>query len=166
MIEFLLSPWPWWLSGVLIGLIVPLFFLLAGKAFGISTSFQQMGAMCTPRSGPDYLVKHDRQKDMWTLVFVIGILVGGFVATFLLSNHPIEFLPDHYRNPWGAVRLLIGGALVGFGARYAGGCTSGHSITGIANLSRSSIIATIFFFVGGVAVTWGLGSLIFGGGAN
>ena len=57
--------------------------------------------------------------------------------------------------------LLIGGFLVGFGARYAGGCTSGHAITGIANLNWPSLVATVFFFVGGLAVTWGLGQLIF-----
>ncbi len=77
------------------------------------------------------------------------------------KKHPIEFLPESYHSVGGAIRLFIGGVLIGFGTRYAGGCTSGHAITGIANLNWPSLVATIFFFVGGLAVTWGLGSLIF-----
>ena len=61
----------------------------------------------------------------------------------------------------GALKLLVGGFLIGFGTRYAGGCTSGHSITGISNFNLPSLLATICFFAGGLAVTWGLGSLIF-----
>jgi uncharacterized protein len=166
MNEFLFSPWPWWFSGILIGLTVPALFLLSGKAFGISTSLQQMGAMCSPRSELDYLKNHDPREGLWTVVLVVGILIGSFIATFLFSNRPIEFLPDHYRNVWGGIRLLVGGVMVGFGARYAGGCTSGHSITGIAHMSFSSMVATAFFLLGGLAVTWGLGSLILSGGAN
>ena len=159
--DFIFQPWPWWFSGILIGLTVPLLYLLAGQGFGISTSFQQIGAMCSPKSRLPYLRDFDKHKGMWTLMFVIGIAAGGFIANFLLSNEPVEFLPDAYISTGGAIRLLVGGILIGFGTRYAGGCTSGHSITGIANLNWPSLVATIFFFVGGLAVTWGLGSLIF-----
>lgn len=162
MIEFLMQPWPWWFSGILIGLTVPLLFLLAGKAFGISTSLQQAGAMCAP-CNLDYLKNHKWRSGIWTLVFASGIALGGFIAVRFLSSEPTEFLPETFYSVGGAVRLLIGGVLIGFGTRYAGGCTSGHSITGIANLNWPSLVATIFFFVGGLAVTWGLGSLIFGG---
>lgn len=159
--EGFLQPWPWWISGVLVGLIVPLLYLLAGKDFGISTSLQQIGAMCAPDSKLDYLRSYDRFGGMWTLVFVLGIAAGGWIASHLLSAEPIEFLPASFHSTGGAIKLLVGGWLVGFGARYAGGCTSGHSITGIANFNWPSLVATIFFFVGGIGVTWGLGKYLF-----
>ena len=79
--SWMMQPWPWWISGILIGLTVPLLYLLAGKAFGISTSLQQVGAMCAPHSKWEYLSKHDRRGNLWTLVFVIGIAIGSFLAT-------------------------------------------------------------------------------------
>jgi uncharacterized membrane protein YedE/YeeE len=163
MTDSILAPWPWWVSGWLIGLTVPLLFVLAGQAFGISTSLQQIGAMCTPNSRAGYLRDYDRQGGMWTLVFVVGIALGGFIGTHLLSAAPIDFLPASYLGTGGAIRLLLGGFLIGFGTRYAGGCTSGHSITGISNLNWPSLVATIFFFAGGLAVTWGLGRWLFVG---
>ena len=159
--EWIMQPWPWWVSGILIGLTVPLLYLLAGKAFGISTSLQQMGAMCAPNSGFEYLSKHDRKGNMWTLIFVFGIAIGGFVANRFLSAEPAHLLPASFSTTSGALKLLFGGFLIGFGTRYAGGCTSGHSITGIANLNWPSLLATICFFAGGLAVTWGLGNVLF-----
>ena len=159
--EFIMQPWPWWFSGILIGLTVPLLYFLTGQGFGISTSFQQIGAMCAPSSKLAYLRDFNKRKGMWTLMFATGIVIGGFITNHMLSATPIEFLPESYMNVGGAIRLLVGGVLVGFGTRYAGGCTSGHAITGISNLNWPSLVATIFFFVGGLGVTWGLGSLIF-----
>ncbi|MEM7454313.1 MAG: YeeE/YedE thiosulfate transporter family protein [Planctomycetota bacterium] len=161
--EFILQPWPWWFSGILIGLTVPLLYLLTGQGFGISTSFQQVGAMCFPNSKYPYLREFNRRKGMWTLMFAIGIAIGGYVANSLLSAQPVEFLPESFVSTSGAIRSFAGGVLIGFGTRYAGGCTSGHSITGISNLNWPSLVATIFFFAGGLAVTWGLGSFLFGG---
>lgn len=161
MMQWLLQPWPWWLSGILIGLTVPLLFVLAGKAFGISTSLQEMGALCAPHSKMEYLSKFDRQANLWTIVFAAGIALGAFIANRFLSTDPKPFLPESFTSVSGAIKLLIGGFLIGFGTRYAGGCTSGHSITGISNLNWPSLLATICFFAGGLAVTWGLGSLIF-----
>lgn len=162
MSEFIMQPWPWWFSGILIGLTVPLLYLLTGKAFGISTTFQQIGAMCAP-CNLNYLKAHRWRSGVWTVVFALGIGIGSFVAVNFLSSAPVEFMPESFASPAGAIRLLLGGVLVGFGTRYAGGCTSGHAITGIANLNWPSLVATVFFFVGGLAVTWGLGSWIFGG---
>ena len=159
--DLIMKPWPWWLSGILIGFTVPLLYILAGKAFGISTSLQQAGAMCAPHSKLEYLSKHDRKANMWTIVFAVGIAIGSFIATRFLSAEPMTFLPQEFSSVSGAMKLLVGGFLVGFGTRYAGGCTSGHSITGIANFNWPSLLATVFFFVGGLAVTWGLGSFIF-----
>ncbi|MCB1691969.1 MAG: YeeE/YedE family protein [Pseudomonadales bacterium] len=159
--DWIMRPWPWWLSGTLIGLTVPLLYLLAGKAFGISTSLQQIGAMCTPHIKFDYLRKFDRSDNFWTVVFVTGIVLGALIANRFLTAEPVILLPDSFTSPAGAAKLLIGGFLVGFGTRYAGGCTSGHSLTGIANLNWPSLLATVCFFAGGIAVTWGLGSLLF-----
>lgn len=161
MMEWMMAPWPWWFSGILVGLTVPLLFVMSGQAFGISTSFQQIGAMCTPGCGASYLRDYDRRGGLWTLVFAVGIALGGFLGAHVLSATPVEFLPASYHGLGGAIRLLVGGFLIGFGTRYAGGCTSGHSITGISNLNWPSLVATIFFFVGGLAVTWGLGGWLF-----
>ena len=163
MIEFIMSPWPWWFSGILIGLTVPMLFLLTGKSFGISTSFQEATSLCFPKSNLDYLRNHKRRSGIWTLLFAAGIAIGSFIAVQFLSSNPVEFLPDAFFSVGGALRLFIGGLLVGFGSRYAGGCTSGHSITGLANLNWPSLVATVSFFIGGLAVTWGLSGLIFGG---
>jgi hypothetical protein len=161
MIDFIMQPWPWWFSGILIGLTVPLLYFLAGQGFGISTSLQQIGAMCAPHSQLSYFKNYDAKKGIWTLLFAGGIVVGGFIAARGLSSAAIEVLPSSYANAGGAIRLFAGGVLIGFGTRYAGGCTSGHAITGIANLNWPSLVATIFFFVGGLSVTWGLGRFLF-----
>ncbi|MDG2014711.1 MAG: YeeE/YedE thiosulfate transporter family protein [Pirellulaceae bacterium] len=159
--DLILQPWPWWISGILVGLTVPLLYFATGQGFGISTSYQQIGAMGSPHSRLSYFRNFDKRKGLWTLMFALGITLGGFISANLLTAEPIEFLPASYLSLGGAVRLFIGGILIGFGARYAGGCTSGHAINGIANLNLPSLLATIFFFVGGLSVTWGLGYLIF-----
>lgn len=154
--NWIMQPWPWWVSGILIGLTVPLLYLLAGRAFGVSTSLQEVGALCAPNSRSEYLSNFDRKGNLWTLVFVLGIGMGSFVANRFLSSEPTEFIPSSFASVAGALTLLGGGFLVGFGSRYAGGCTSGHSITGISNLNWPSLVATVSFFAGGVAATWGL----------
>ena len=159
--NFILQPWPWWLSGILIGLTVPMLYVLAGKAFGISTSLQQVGAMCAPNSKLEYFSKYDRKGNLWTVVFAVGIGLGAWIASRFLSSEPVSFLPDAFHGVGGGAKLLFGGFLIGFGTRYAGGCTSGHSITGIANLNWPSLVATICFFAGGLGVTWGIGHFIF-----
>lgn len=161
MLEFLLQPWPWWLSGILIGLTVPALYLFAGKAFGLSASLQHVGAMCAPNTNIAYLRDHNWRGGIWNLVLIAGVIVGAFIGTQFLSAEPTAFLPASYYSLGGAVRLLLGGVLVGFGTRYAGGCTSGHAITGLSNLNWPSLVATVFFFVGGLIVTWGFGSLLF-----
>lgn len=161
MIAWLLEPWPWWLSGILIGLMVPTLYLLLNKGFGISTSLQHLGSICFPNSKLPYLKNNNWRLGTWNLVLVVGIIIGAFVAVRYLSAEPVQFLPEMYYTVPGFVRLAIGGVLVGFGTRYAGGCTSGHTITGLSNLNLPSLVATISFFVGGLLVTWGLGWLIF-----
>ena len=159
--DSIMEPWPWWVSGILIGLTVPLLYLMVGKGFGISTSLQEAGALCLPNSRLPYLSQFDRKGNLWTLVFVLGIALGSFIADQFLSAKSTEFLSATFAGWQGTIKLLVGGFLIGFGTRYGGGCTSGHSITGISNLNWPSLVATIFFFVGGLAVTWGIGHLIF-----
>jgi uncharacterized membrane protein YedE/YeeE len=136
-------------------------YILSGKAFGISSSLQHVGAICAPRANLSYLRQYSWRTHGWNLIMVIGIIIGSAIATSWLSAEPVEFLPDSYHSAGGIVRLALGGVLVGFGTRYAGGCTSGHSITGLANLNWPSLVASISFFIGGIFVTWVLGSLIF-----
>lgn len=155
MLAWLLEPWPWYVSGPLIGLTVPLLFILTGKSFGISSSLRHIGAACAPGTKLPYLSKDYHWRDhTWNLIFVAGILIGGFLGNYLLSSNPLSFLPQSFGSPTGILLLFGGGILVGFGTRYAGGCTSGHTITGISTLQWPSLVATIFFFVGGLISTW------------
>ena len=171
--EFLRQPWPWYVAGVIIGLTVPALLILGNKHFGISANLRHVCAACFP--GNIRFFKYDWKKEVWNLVFAAGILIGGFVATHFLSNpNAIQLSPRLLAElktykisdtsallpselfSWGSllslrgfVLLVVGGFLVGFGTRYAGGCTSGHAIMGLSNLQLPSLIATISFMVGG-----------------
>lgn len=173
MIEFLKQPWAWYVAGPLIGLTVPALLILGNKSFGISSSLRHICASCMPANIPFF--KYDWKKEVWNLFFVFGIFLGGAIAINLLSNpNPIEvnpkltselagygitnfnnLVPEDIMN-WqslftlkGFLMMIVGGFLVGFGTRYAGGCTSGHAIMGLSNLQLPSLIATISFMVGG-----------------
>ena len=173
MLEILKQPWPWYVAGPLIGLTVPVLLILGNKSFGISSSLRHICASCLPANIPFF--KYNWKKEIWNLVFVTGILLGGFIAMQFLSNPNAIVVNDalaselagygihNYTNlvpldimNWqslftlkGFIIMIGGGFLVGFGTRYAGGCTSGHSIMGIANLQGPSLVATIFFMIGG-----------------
>ncbi|MEO6639365.1 MAG: YeeE/YedE thiosulfate transporter family protein [Ginsengibacter sp.] len=173
MIEILKQPWPWYVSGPLIGLMVPLLLIIGNKTFGISSSLRHICAACMPSKIPFF--SYEWQKELWNLVLVTGILMGGFIAaSFLMNNEPIQINPKlaaelssygitdyHAQVPQqlfnftqlftfkGLMLIVVGGFLVGFGTRYAGGCTSGHAIMGLSNLQLPSLIATICFMVGG-----------------
>ncbi|MBP9190979.1 MAG: YeeE/YedE family protein [Ignavibacteria bacterium] len=174
MLELIKQPWHWAVSGVMIGLIVPLLLVLGNKKFGISSSFRHICASCFP--GNVKFFKYDWKKEIWNLFFVGGIVIGGFIASTFLSNpgqeiqvteRTLETLKGYGIKDFssllpadlfswgnlftvkGLVFIVAGGFLVGFGTRYAGGCTSGHSIMGLANLQKTSLIATIFFMAGG-----------------
>ncbi|MCZ4223353.1 YeeE/YedE family protein [Pedobacter rhodius] len=173
-----LQPWPWYVAGPLIGLTVPLLLILGNKSFGISASLRHICASCFP-AGISFF-KYDWKKEQWNLFFVFGIMIGGFLATYFLSvpgrvevsSDTVEqlkaqgiknfngLLPADIFN-WqqlltlrGFVFIIIGGFLVGFGTRYAGGCTSGHAIMGISSLQWPSLIATCCFMAGGFATSW------------
>ena len=173
LIDKLSHPWPWYVAGPLIGLTVPALLLLGNKTFGISSSLRHLCAMCIPARIPFF--QYNWRAELWNLFFVGGILAGSvFTALFLggsdevaidaglkeeLLAHGVQdfsalvpqdlFNFDVLFSMKGFVLIVVGGILVGFGTRYAGGCTSGHSITGISMLQPASIIATACFMAGG-----------------
>lgn len=189
MMRLLSQPWPWWIAGPLIGLIVPLLLLAGGRQFGLSTSFRQICAATAP--GRIEYFRYDWKKELWRLVLIGGIVAGAAIAaTLLASPSPVidisaatradlqalgirdfdGFVPAEYIS-WkglltlpGFVMVVIGAFLVGFGARYADGCTSGHAISGLSIFQPSSLIAVLGFFAGGLVSTHLLLPLIFGGG--
>ncbi len=172
-IEWVKQPWPWYVAGPLIGLTVPVLFLIGNKSFGISSSLRHVCAACFPANISYF--KYDWKKEIWNLLFVAGILLGGFLAfAFLHNGEPVKVAPALIRElnqygitdfnglvpaelfNWdslftikGFVMIIVGGFLVGFGTRYAGGCTSGHAISGLSQLQFSSLVATISFMLGG-----------------
>ena len=163
MLEWLLQPWPWYVSGPLIGLTVPILLILTGKNLGISSSLRHIGAACVPNSKLPYLGEHYNWRDhIWNLIFVGGIVAGGFIGNVLLSADPAPFLPAGYASLLGVGLLFAGGILIGFGTRYADGCTSGHTIMGLSALNWPSLVASIFFFVGGIIMT----RIIYSGGGG
>ncbi len=173
MIEYLKQPWAWYVAGPLIGLTVPALLIIGNKSFGISSSLRHICASCLPANIPFF--KYDWKKEVWNLFFVFGIFLGGAIAINLLPNpNPVEVNPKlatelasygitNFNNlvpediiNWqslftlkGFLLMVVGGFLVGFGTRYAGGCTSGHAIMGLSNLQLPSLIATISFMIGG-----------------
>ncbi|AZA82900.1 hypothetical protein C1637_17855 [Chryseobacterium lactis] len=173
MLEIIKEPWPWYVAGPLIGLTVPALLLMGNKSFGISSSLRHICAACVPANINFF--KYDWKKESWNLFFVLGIFFGGMISTqFLTSSSEIAINPNlkeelasygitDYSNLVpaqlmnfesiftlrGFIIMVIGGFLVGFGTRYAGGCTSGHAIMGLSNLQWPSLVATISFMVGG-----------------
>ena len=172
-LNILTSPWPWYVAGPLIGLTVPLLLLIGNKSFGISSSLRHLCAACFPANISFF--KYDWKKEIWNLFFVTGIIAGAVVVTvFFNNNAPVQINPKlttelgnygitdykglvpadlfNWQNLFtikGIILMVVGGLLVGFGTRYAGGCTSGHAIMGLSSLQRSSLIATVSFMVGG-----------------
>ena len=176
IMEWLSQPWPWYVGGPLIGLMVPGLLLLGNKTFGISSSLRHICAACIPAKIPFF--QYDWKKELWNLFLVAGVLLGGIVvALFLQDAEPVKVNPKlvselqqygvtNYEGlvppdlfSWqnlltarGLILTIVGGFLVGFGTRYAGGCTSGHSIMGLSNLQIPSLIATVCFMAGGFFV--------------
>lgn len=174
VLEIIKQPWPWYIAGPLVGLTVPALLILGNKNFGISANLRHICAMCLPAKIPFF--SYNWKKEAWNLFFVLGILLGGILAAQFLSNpKPISIdknlqselvsyqitkidglLPTElfsWQNLFtlkGFVLMAVGGFLVGFGTRYAGGCTSGHAISGLSNLQIPSLIATCCFFIGGL----------------
>jgi uncharacterized membrane protein YedE/YeeE len=176
MLDILQSPWPWYVAGPLIGLVVPFVFWYGGKKWGVSSSLQHLCAAALPRK-IDYFQYDWWKKGAWHLSMAGGMILGGFIGGRLLSTpDDVVAITDTARADlvamgvtdftglvpkdvfsWdallsvpGVLVILLGGVLVGFGARYANGCTSGHAISGMSNLQMSSLVVVIGFFIGGL----------------
>lgn len=178
MLEILRSPWHWSVAGLIIGLTVPALLLIGNKTFGLSSNLRHICAACFPANISFF--KYDWKKEIWNFFFVGGMIVGAFLATHFLTNpdailiHPTliqelgkygikaneSLVPTEIFSfsalftLRGFTFMVVGGFLVGFGTRYAGGCTSGHAITGLSNLQLPSLIATICFMIGGFFATY------------
>ena len=176
--EILYKPWPWYIAGPIIGLTVPLLLLLGNKKLGISSTLRQICAACVPAGIPFF--NYDWKKDSWNLFFAAGILIGGFLGGYVFANpNPVAIsestkaylesfgltnfnglMPQELFN-WnslvtlkGFLLMIAGGFMVGFGTRYAKGCTSGHGILGLSALQWPSLIATCCFFIGGILFSY------------
>jgi len=184
LIELISQPWHWAFSGAMIAVIV---FLMTwmGRSFGMSTIFRDACTLIgAGKKIPFFDI--DMKDERWRMAFALGVITGGFIAAnFLQSPEAVHisgqtikhlndwgisypqgqgFLPQEIFSfsPRGIIIALTGGFLVGFGARYGGGCTSGHAITGLSHLQLPSLITVIGFFIGGLTMTWVIMPLIFG----
>lgn len=176
--EHILNPWPWYISGPLIALVMAIL-LYFGKTFAMSSN---LATMCSMAGAGKFInfFKSDWKEKKWNLMVVLGAVMGGFISKNFLSNSTIITLNHKtvlelnelgFKNPGknmvpnelysfdaimsshALIILIVGGLLVGFGTRYAGGCTSGHAITGLSSLQKPSLIAVIGFFIGGLIMT-------------
>lgn len=173
--EYIYGTWHWTISGFLIGFTM-LLLTYFGKSFGMSSNLRTMCTMVGAGKFSDFF-KFDWCEQKWSLAVVLGAFVGGFIAFYFLSNGSAvninpdtisqlqtlgidapngKLMPDAIfsvetlQSPKGFAILLIGGLLIGFGTRYAGGCTSGHAISGLSNFQLPSLVAVIGFFIGGL----------------
>ena len=171
------SAWPWYVVGPLIGLTVPLVYLYSGRKWGVSSTFRDICAATIPR-GIEYFTYAWREEGGWRLAMAAGLIVGGFLGQTLapdtvvsisaatqgdlaaLGITELEGLAPPEVFSWstllsvpGIVMIILGGFLVGFGTRYANGCTSGHAISGLASMRLQSLIAVVGFFAGGLIAT-------------
>ena len=178
--DFILDPWPWFVTGPLIALVM-LLLIFFGKTFGMSSNLRTFCSIGGAGKYSDFF-RFDWKAQRWNLTVVLGAIIGGFLATSVLSNGAaIDLNPETVTDlqelgfenagksllppeiyAWeyalsfkGLAILIIAGFLVGFGTRYAGGCTSGHAITGLSNLQLPSLIAVIGFFIKGGVVRFG-----------
>jgi uncharacterized protein len=191
ILAILSRPWPWYVAGPAIGLVVPLLLLIANRSFGLSSNLQHLCSVLNVRG--DYFAYDWRRVGGWNLLVAGGIVVGGFLGGVVLRGpERVAIAPsteaelallgvaqDDALAPlalfgWEAILAgpglvvgLLGGLLIGFGTRWAAGCTSGHAITGLASLQWPSLVAVVGFFVGGLVMThllfpWLLPALVAG----
>lgn len=184
LLEYIKQPWPWYISGPLIALVMYLL-LKQGKDFGMSNNLRTMCTVLGAGKTSSFF-RFDWKTQSWNLLVVLGTAIGGFIAHNFLSDgtashinpksvadlkelgiidHLQGYLPESIFIFDGSLfqflLLSIGGVLIGFGTRYAGGCSSGHAISGLSNFQLPSLIAVIGFFLGGIIMVHFLFPLIF-----
>ena len=184
--EILSQTWPWYISGLLIGMTM-LMLVYFGKSFGVSSNLRSLCAIAGAGKSVPFF-NFDWKAQRWNLVVILGGMIGGFIAVHYMSDSSNvtlnpqtvvqlqelnidapngKMLPDAlfgsevFSDPVTIIILVIGGVLIGFGSRYAGGCTSGHAISGLSNLQLPSLKAVIGFFIGGLIMVHLLYPLIF-----
>ncbi|MDD4189581.1 MAG: YeeE/YedE thiosulfate transporter family protein [Eubacteriales bacterium] len=171
MISFIfVEPWPWWLGGIVIGLLVPLMYYFLNTALGVSTGYGNFVKLLLPKTKLKWL-NSDSFKNIfnWRFFFITGMIIGGIISarTMGLSFATTDMGVFTDKVTWPFIALagwfLAGGFLLGLGARMADGCTSGHSIHGIANFHLSSIVATVFFLLFGAITVFLIRTFILGG---
>ena len=156
--------WSPYLAGGLSGLVIIVSVLWTGKFFGASTSFVRSAGMLGKAFDPErvaqleYFIRYLPKFD-WQLMFVIGIFVGSLIASLWSGSFKWQGVPDMWAEQFGTNPLkrgivaFLGGIIAMFGARLAGGCPSGHGLSGIIQLAVSGLIAMVFFFIGGIIMT-------------
>ncbi|OEK00413.1 YeeE/YedE family protein [Roseivirga sp. 4D4] len=179
MLEFISQPWPWYVAGPVIAFVM-FGLIYFGNSFGMSANFRNICSIMGAGKSCDFF-DFDWRKQMWNIVFVVGTILGGVIASQFLMNNEVVAISDAtvqeltslgVENPGqgmmpesifnfeslltakGLIMIVLGGFLVGFGTRYAGGCTSGHAISGLSDLQPASLLAVIGFFAGGLLMTW------------
>ena len=147
--------WPGWAGGLAIGLFTAAMLYVTGKPLGCSSGY---GQACGLIGGQRFFADEATRADPWKLLFILGIPVGGVIAALTSpgSWEPTLEMGALYESVYGdsvALKigaLFVGGVLLGFGARTADGCQSGHAIMGISLMSVPSMVASACFFVGGL----------------
>lgn len=177
--DWLYRPWPWYVVGPLLGLFPAVLLLAGNKLFGVSSNLRHLCAAVVP-SRLAYFRYDWKHEGSWNLLFAAGILCGGVIAGTLFANPEPVAIAEATRStllslgiddfsglapadlfgwtalatPSGWLFVVLGGFLVGFGTAYAGGCTSGHGLSGVADLQVASVIALVAFFAGGIFGTF------------
>ncbi|MCZ2101444.1 MAG: YeeE/YedE family protein [Chitinophagales bacterium] len=185
MMTLLTQSWSWWFSGLVISSIMFLL-LFFGKSFGFSANLRTICAAAGAGKHVSFF-NFNWKAQTWNLIFLVGAILGGFIAaTFMSDGSPAHISENTIRDlaelgfskpesmqpaelydfsalmtGKGFLILALGGLMVGFGSRYAGGCTSGHAISGLSNLQLPSLMAVIGFFIGGLLMTHVLFPFIF-----
>ncbi|MEX2379293.1 MAG: YeeE/YedE thiosulfate transporter family protein [Vicingaceae bacterium] len=184
--DWIMEPWPWYISGPMIAFVMFLL-LMMGRKLGMSSNLRTLCAICGAGKRATFF-DYDWKAQKWNLIVVTGVILGGFLASnFLMNEKKVDihedvvkdlnaygfasadeaYLPkelyaaENLSDPKVLALLIIGGLFIGFGTRYAGGCTSGHAISGLSSLQLPSLLAVIGFFAGGLIMIHFVFPLIF-----
>ena len=153
--------WSPYIVGIAIGVLSWLSFLILKTPLSCSTSFAKTSGMLERLlRGKKVELKPYYQKIKlsidWQWMFVLGIVFGALISALLSGDFGLEWVPPLWETTFGNTPVLriiaavVGGIFLGFGARWADGCTSGNGISGTLQLAVSSWVSAIFFFVGGI----------------